>query len=88
MGKQAIGAIACVATLLKQGRVLPLVLSEFAHGVLSPFSYRYNQLERMDTLLYLLVYPQRPLVQTRTIELINFDKLPAGQNALVVSIFT
>eukprot|EP01045_Picozoa_sp_COSAG04_P051616 COSAG04_NODE_21564_length_371_cov_0.897059_1_plen_123_part_11 len=37
----------------------------------------------MDTLLYLLVYPQRPLVQTRTIELINFDKLPAGQNALV-----
>jgi DNA-directed RNA polymerase III subunit RPC2 len=47
-----------------------------------------NQLERMDTLLYLLVYPQRPLVQTRTIELINFDKLPAGQNALVVSFST
>lgn len=43
----------------------------------------YNQLERMDTLLYLMVYPMRPLVQTRTIEMINFDKLPAGQNALV-----
>ena len=28
-----------------------------------------------DTLLYLLVYPQRPLCQTKTIELINFDKV-------------
>ena len=43
----------------------------------------YNQFERIDTLLYLLVYPQRPLVTTRTIELIKYDKLPAGQNATV-----
>lgn len=43
----------------------------------------YNQLSRMDTLLYLMVYPQRPLLTTRTIELINFDKLGAGQNATV-----
>eukprot|EP00898_Chlorokybus_atmophyticus_P001524 jgi/Chlat1/2372/Chrsp17S02643 len=43
----------------------------------------YNQLERMDTLLYLLVYPQRPLLTTKTIELISFDKLGAGQNATV-----
>jgi len=27
--------------------------------------------------------PQAPLVKTRTIELINFEKLPAGQNAIV-----
>ncbi|GFR49601.1 hypothetical protein Agub_g11671, partial [Astrephomene gubernaculifera] len=43
----------------------------------------YNQLNRLDTLLYLLVYPQRPLLTTRTIELIGFDKLGAGQNASV-----
>ncbi|KAF2397181.1 DNA-directed RNA polymerase III polypeptide [Trichodelitschia bisporula] len=43
----------------------------------------YNQLRRLDTLLYLLVYPQRPMVKSRTIELIQYDKLPAGQNATV-----
>ncbi|CAH2046368.1 unnamed protein product, partial [Thlaspi arvense] len=40
-------------------------------------------LNRMDTLLYLLVYPQRPLLTTRTIELVGYDKLGAGQNATV-----
>ncbi|BDA40723.1 DNA-directed RNA polymerase III subunit RPC2 [Coccomyxa sp. Obi] len=43
----------------------------------------YNQLNVFDTLLYLLVYPQRPLLTTKTIELIGFDKLGAGQNATV-----
>ncbi|KAK9164269.1 hypothetical protein Syun_005171 [Stephania yunnanensis] len=43
----------------------------------------YNQLCRMDSLLYLLVYPQRPLLTTRTIELVGYDKLGAGQNATV-----
>ncbi|GJQ85650.1 putative DNA-dependent RNA polymerase [Trypoxylus dichotomus] len=43
----------------------------------------YNQRNRMDTLLYNLVYPQAPMVKSRTIELINFDKLPAGQNATI-----
>ncbi|KAF4556782.1 DNA-directed RNA polymerase III subunit RPC2-like protein [Elsinoe fawcettii] len=43
----------------------------------------YNQFSRIDTLLYLLVYPQKPMVKTRTIELIRYDKLPAGQNAIV-----
>lgn len=44
----------------------------------------YNQFNRIDTLLYTLVYPQRPMVITKTIELIHYDKLPAGQNATVV----
>jgi hypothetical protein len=43
----------------------------------------YNQHNRLDTLLYLLVYPQRPLLTTRTIELVGFDRLGAGQNATV-----
>lgn len=33
--------------------------------------------------MYNLVYPQCPMVKTKTIELTNFDKLPAGQNATV-----
>lgn len=43
----------------------------------------YNQLNRIDTLLYLMVYPQKPMVKTRTIEMVGFEKLPAGQNATV-----
>ena len=43
----------------------------------------YNQLNRIDTLLYLMVYPQQPMVKSKTIELVGYDKLPAGQNATV-----
>lgn len=43
----------------------------------------YNQRNRIDTLLYLLCYPQVPLVKSRTIDLIQYDKVPAGQNASV-----
>ena len=42
-----------------------------------------NQRNRIDTLLYNLVYPMKPMVKSRTIELINFEELPAGQNAIV-----
>merc|ERR1719231_1540633 len=43
----------------------------------------YNQLSRIDTLLNLLVYPQKPLVKSKTLDIINFDKAPAGQNATI-----
>ncbi|KAL1131980.1 hypothetical protein AAG570_011591, partial [Ranatra chinensis] len=43
----------------------------------------YNQQNRIDTLMYNLVYPQAPMVRSRALELVNFDKLPAGQNATV-----
>jgi len=43
----------------------------------------YNQFNRFDTLLLTLVYPQKPMVKTKTIEMINFEKLPAGHNATV-----
>lgn len=42
-----------------------------------------NQRNRIDTLMYLLVYPQKPMVKTRTIEMIHFEDLPAGQNSTV-----
>ena len=38
----------------------------------------FNQFNRCDTLLYLLVYPQKPLCKSRTLDLIHFDQLPAG----------
>ena len=40
----------------------------------------YNQHQRIDTLQYNMIYPQRPLGTTKAIKLINFDKMPAGQN--------
>ena len=43
----------------------------------------YNQRNRIDTLLYNVVYPMKPMVKSRTIELIHFEDLPAGQNAIV-----
>jgi DNA-directed RNA polymerase III subunit RPC2 len=43
----------------------------------------YNQFERIDTVLYLLVYPQKPMVRTRVIDMIRFDQVPAGQNAII-----
>lgn len=43
----------------------------------------HNQHLRIDSLLYSMVYPQKPLVKTKAIELIKYDKLPAGQNAVV-----
>ena len=43
----------------------------------------YNQRNRIDTLMYLLAYPQQPMVKSRTLDIIHFDKIPAGQNATV-----
>ena len=40
-----------------------------------------NQYERFDSLLYTMIYPHKPMVKTRTLDLINFDKVPGGQNA-------
>ena len=43
----------------------------------------HNQGDRIDTILYLLVYPHKPMVKTRTLDLIGFHNLPAGHNATV-----
>jgi len=40
-------------------------------------------LKRMDTVNYILHYPQKPLVYTRTSDLIGMNQLPSGQNLIV-----
>ena len=42
-----------------------------------------NQFERIDTVLFLMLYPQKPLLTTRVLDIIHFDALPAGQNAVI-----
>lgn len=42
-----------------------------------------NQYVRMDGLLYSLVYPQKPMMKSRTLDLINFDSIPGGHNACI-----
>ena len=42
-----------------------------------------NEYERMDGLIYTLVYPQKPLVKSRTLDLVNFDQIPGGQNSVI-----
>jgi len=43
----------------------------------------FNQLNCIDTLLYLLVHPQQRMSKTKTIELIWSVDPPAGQNVTV-----
>jgi len=42
-----------------------------------------NEYARMDGLIYTMIYPMKPMVKTRTMDLINFDELPGGQNACI-----
>jgi DNA-directed RNA polymerase III subunit RPC2 len=42
-----------------------------------------NEYERMDGLIYTLVYPQKPFVKSRTLDLVGFDRIPGGQNSII-----
>ena len=42
-----------------------------------------NEYSRMDGMIYTLIYPMKPMVKTRTLDLIHFDALPGGQNACI-----
>ena len=50
-------------------------------------SVAHNQTARIDTILYLLLYPQKPLVKTRTIDLIGYEQ-PSPAPSLHPSLFT
>ena len=60
-----------------------LLCVQCAMGKQAMGSIGYNQFHRIDTLMYLLTYPQRPLVKTRTIEMVGVEKLPAGQASII-----
>lgn len=45
--------------------------------------YATNYLYRMDTLSNLLFYPQKPLVTTKSMDIVKYRELPSGQNAMV-----
>jgi DNA-directed RNA polymerase subunit B len=45
--------------------------------------YALNYHYRMDSHSYLLHYPQKPIVQTRALELMGYNERPAGQNMVV-----
>lgn len=46
-------------------------------------SIAYNQFHRADNVLYLLNYPEKPLTKSKTLDLVNYGHLGAGQNASV-----
>ncbi|MEA2071080.1 MAG: DNA-directed RNA polymerase subunit B [Asgard group archaeon] len=45
--------------------------------------YAANHRLRVDTRSHILFYPQNPLLKTHGMDLINFDKRPAGQNMVI-----
>lgn len=53
-------------------------MSKQAMGV-----YATNYQSRMDTLAYVLDYPDTPLVKTKYSEIVHYDEMPSGMNCMV-----
>jgi len=49
----------------------------------APGMYALNYKDRTDTRGHILHYPQKPLVQTKPMEVVGFNERPAGQNFVV-----
>ena len=43
----------------------------------------HNAGDRMDTVRYKMIYPQKPIVSTEIAKLTGFEKFPAGHNACI-----
>ncbi|NHJ47473.1 MAG: DNA-directed RNA polymerase subunit B [Asgard group archaeon] len=55
--------------------------SAMAKQALGMFAANYRL--RVDTRSHILFYPQKPLVKTHGMDIISFDKRPAGQNMVI-----
>ena len=74
MGKQAMGTIA----LNQRNRIDTLLynlVNQFPPKNIRQFFFKKKT--------HFQVYPMRPMVKSRTIELVHFEEMPAGQNAIV-----
>ena len=49
----------------------------------APGIYTLNYRDRTDTRAHLLHYPQKPIAQTKPMEIMGFNERPAGQNYIV-----
>jgi DNA-directed RNA polymerase II subunit RPB2 len=61
----------------------PRLVFSGAQGKQAIGVYATNFNNRIDTMGYVMHYPQKPLVKTRFSDYMNLDKLPNGQNLIV-----
>ena len=61
----------------------PRVVYQCAQGKQAMGIYATNYDERMDKTAYILNYPTRPLVDTRIMDMIHINQIPAGTNVIV-----
>ena len=77
-----LGVIAANAPFCERNQG-PRNMFQFSQAKQALGTYATNYRHRLDT-SYILYYPQRPLVNTRLIKYIGTDKLPYGENMIVV----
>lgn len=79
------GTLGIVASIIPypEHNQSPRNIYEAAMGKQSLGLYAANFQRRMDSRGHFLHYPQKPLVQTRALDVIGYNEKPAGQNMIV-----
>ena len=78
-----LGVIAGSTVPFPQHNQSPRNTYQCAMGKQSLGLIAYNMLNRMDTVLYRMIYPHKPIVSTDIAKLTNFEAFPAGINACI-----